>query len=338
MPKTLIDYFLPTPIHTSLTKDVWGAPGVIPRDTQNGLEDTTMKQWNYWDGQIIKAPDGKYHMFSSRWPESNGHGGWGNSKAIQSVSDNLTGPYVDKGLLWPDDMGGKGHNVTALVMPDGTYAVIISETRPGEVYTSKSLDGPFTHLGTIKFDQNGFPGGRQSSNITMMVRPDGDYEMIARPGQILISKDGILGPFKAQGPNIFPSIPGLPRRNLEDPVIWYSGNCWSERKAYQLTSIDGITNWTNRGLAYDPTNDFIRYTDGTVNRWNNLERPGVYIENGHVVAFTLACIDVPKNADTGDSGHGSKIIIIPFDGAAMDRDLQNAVSATQPAAMPTQVK
>src|ERR1035441_10897899 len=58
--KTLIDYFLPTPIRGQLTTDVWGAPNVLPRDPQNGLEDSTMKQWCYWDGQIVKGPDGKY--------------------------------------------------------------------------------------------------------------------------------------------------------------------------------------------------------------------------------------------------------------------------------------
>jgi hypothetical protein len=42
--KTLIDYFLPTPIAGSLVSNVWGAPGVFPRDPRNGLEDTTMKQ------------------------------------------------------------------------------------------------------------------------------------------------------------------------------------------------------------------------------------------------------------------------------------------------------
>jgi hypothetical protein len=65
--KTLIDYFLPIPIRGKLSKDAWGAPGVLPRDPQNGLEDPTIKKWDYWDGQIVKSPDGKYHMFASRW-------------------------------------------------------------------------------------------------------------------------------------------------------------------------------------------------------------------------------------------------------------------------------
>lgn len=96
--KTFIDYFLPTPIIGSLKPDAWGAPNVLPRDPQNGLEDAAIKQWNYWDGQIIKAPDGKYHMFASRWDQAKGHNGWGGSCAVHAVSDNVTGPYIDKGL------------------------------------------------------------------------------------------------------------------------------------------------------------------------------------------------------------------------------------------------
>ena len=53
-----------------LSKDVWGASTVGPRDPENGLEDVTMKQWDYWDGKILKGPDGRYHMFASRWEQA----------------------------------------------------------------------------------------------------------------------------------------------------------------------------------------------------------------------------------------------------------------------------
>ena len=320
--RTFIDYFLPTPMVGALSKDVWGAAAVGPRDPKNGLEDVTMKQWDYWDGKILKGPDGKYHMFASRWEQSGGHNKWGSSRAVHAVSDNLFGPYVDKGMCWPDNLGGKGHNVTALVLPDGRYAVVVSETRPGDVFVSKSPDGPWEYLGRIKGD------GLRASNISIMVRPDGDYMIVPRSGQVFIAKaaDGILGPYQAMGPSVYPQ--GIP--NLEDPVVFYSGgyyqivvNSWSTRKAYHLISKDGKTNWVNRGLAYDPTADFIRYTDGTVNHWEKMERPGIYMEDGHIKAVTLAVIDVPKNSENGNDGHGSKVIVIPFDGAALDRDLQS---------------
>jgi hypothetical protein len=115
-------------------------------------------------------------------------------------------------------------------------------------------------------------------------------------------------------------------------------NCWSERKAYLLTSTDGIHNWTNRGLAYDPTMNFLRYRDGTVNHWNKIERSNVFLEHGHVAYFTFAVIDVPKEEDRGDKPHGSKVIVVPFDGAALDRDLQSADSAASAATSASQSK
>lgn len=332
--KTFIDYFLPTPIRGALSTNAWGAAAVGPRDPDNGLEDKTLQHWAYWDGAIIKAPDGKFHMFASRWEEARGHNGWFGSKAVHAVSDHLAGPYIDKGLCWPDNQGGKGHNVTALTLPDGRYAVVISETRPGTVFVSKSLDGPWEQLGSIQVATNEFSKLGRMSNTSMMVRPDGNFEIVPRSGAILISTNGVLGPYVVQGPSIYPDIAGMPqhdRKNLEDPVIWFSGglyhivvNNWSDRKAYHLTSVDGIRNWTYRGLAYDPTRDFVHYTDGTVNHWEKLERPSVYLENGHVAAVTLAVIDVPKDQEKGNDSHGSKIIVIPFDGAAMDRELQSA--------------
>ena len=71
--------------------------------------------------------------------------------------------------------------------------------------------------------------------------------------------------------------------------------------------------------------DVVRYKNSTVNRWPKLERPGVYIEDGHVAAITLAVIDVEKDAEHGNDGHGSKILVIPFDGKSLDRDLKKAV-------------
>lgn len=55
-------------------------------------------------------------------------------------------------------------------------------------------------------------------------------------------------------------------------------------------------------------------------------RPAVFIENGHVTHFTFAVIDIPKEQNTGNDRHGSKVIVVPFDGAALDRDLGEAVT------------
>ena len=40
----------------------------------------------------------------------------------------------------------------------------------------------------------------------------------------------------------------------------------------------------------------------------------MFIENGHVAAMTFAVLDTPKESQQGNNGHGSKIIVVPFDG------------------------
>lgn len=351
-PKPFIDYFRPIPVTGKLSKDVWGASTVGSRDTNNGLEDTTMKHWNYWDGKILRGPDGKYRMFASRWDQAAGHMGWFHSKAVEAISDTALGPYHDQGLCWPNSEEGKGHNVTALQLANGSYAVVVSETRNGDIFTSKSIDGPWKYLGGITVNQDKFnslgdpadarlhtpnPRPWHGSNVSLILRPDGQFEIVQRSGQILISRDNVLGPYEVEGDSVYRGLSGLPQSDLadlEDPVIWFSGgwyhilvNNWYERRAYHLISRDGIMDWKFQGLACDPTVVFIRYTDGTVNHWNKLERPGVLIENGHVTAISLAVIDVPKEDEKGNDGHGSKIIVIPFDGAAMDRDLAHVGEA-----------
>jgi len=320
--KTLIDYFLPMPVVKELRSDKWGCSTVGKRDIYNGIEDTTMKSYCYWDGPIIRGPDGRYHMFASRWAESGGHWSWLSSVGIHAVSDSIMGPYFDNGICWPGNQGGKGHNLTILKLKDGTYASVVSDTRPGDFFTAPSLDGPWTFAGSIDIDANGFDVP-QIANLSIIIRPDDDrYMIVARNGQIMISSDGLTGPYVIQGNSVYNEV-SLP--NLEDPVLWHSGglyhivvNSWSERKAFHLTSVDGITNWTNKGLAFDPGSDFLRYMDGTINHWNKIERPGVVIEDGHVTHFTFAVIDVEKDQDVGNDGHGSKVIVVPFDGAGLD--------------------
>ena len=347
-PKPFISYFRPTPVTGALSASAWGAATVGARDPDNGLEDRTLAQWNYWDGVILEAPDGSYRLFGSRWEQTKGHGEWWNSKAIVAASKKLTGPYVDQGMLWPDNQDGRGHNVVALRLHDGTYAVIISETRNTTVFVSDSIDGPWRLSGEIAVDQSQYHSLRDAgtgggdltgpdpkpwhgSNVNIVERPGGGFLMIQRSGQILVSETSLLGPYKVAGDSIYRGLPGLPQfhlQSLEDPVIWFSGgwyhvlvNNWEQRRAYHLISRDGISGWKFQGLAYEPGADFIRNANGVVNHWNKLERPGIVLENGHVVALTFAVIDVPKEEQTPGSRHGSKVIVVPFDGAAMDRDL-----------------
>ncbi|MFJ4037564.1 RICIN domain-containing protein [Microbacterium sp. NPDC090007] len=322
-----LTYIKPTPIVGSLSSTAWGAATVGPRDQSNGLEDKTLANWVYWDGGIIKGSDGKYHMFASRWPESEGHEAWRyDSYAVSAVSDNLYGPYTDQGLMWPDVDGGHGHNVTPVQLKDGTYAVTISGFSDARVFTSPSLNGPWTPQGQVQVASGPYSSTfNTGGNFRTILGPDGKYHAIVNGFQTAVA-DNVVGPYTVQNPPLFSSIAGSPTDDMEDPLIWYSGglyhvifNSWSAKKAYHYTSTDGATGWTLQpGVAYDANVDFTTYTDGTKNHWAKLERPSMYLENGVPKAMTFAVVDVEKNQENGNDGHGSKVIVVPFDGAALN--------------------
>lgn len=337
---SFMDCFDPMPIIEPLSHDAWGTDLVGARDQANGLEDKTLSSYSYWDGGIIKDDEsGKYYMFASKWDQSKGHNGWKNSVAVCAVSDNLCGPYIEKeGLLWPDNKKGAGHNVFPFKLkendPHGKYAIINSDNgRPGDIFVSDSLDGPWTFCTSITSNMKG--SGFTAVNVAVFLRPDGKYEALGRHGDIAIADD-LKGPWQVVVNSLWEQIPNLPYKDsdggnrLEDPTIWYSNgtyhcivNHWKSRKAYYMTSPDGITNWQlHSGSAYEPDSSFLRYTDNTVNRWNKIERPYAYVENGVLKAFTFAVIDSPKENDKGNDNHASKVIVVPFNSEKLNEVLK----------------
>jgi hypothetical protein len=369
--KAFTDYFKPTATVCPPTSSTWGDKAVLPRDTCNGLEDSTgtatvKAKWMYWDGKLLRGADGKYHMFADRWPHANGMGDWVNSQTIHATSTALLGPYVDQGYAFNDGPDSKdthkGHNVTASELPDGTYCLIVDEIVPFTIFTANSLDGPWKNLGHASIDTNGVainipaPGDQHlESNISFVVRADGNYQIIQRHGIIAISTTGLLGPYKVQKPtttypaaqappsNLATIFPNRPKHlsslapqtpesvyvYAEDPVIWYSGgqyhvlyNYPDDRVMYHLTSVDGIHDWTDQGLAFDPRDGQKIFTDsaGNINRWYNVERPNVVMENGHVAYFTFAVSDVFKMGISGSSNDDTKVVVVSFDGVTFDQE------------------
>jgi len=374
--KTFIDYFQPTPITCSpLSSATWGVAAVLPRDTCNGIESAkgagVAPAYYYWDGSIIRAADGTYHLFADRWPGSAGFNpGWESSDPIHAVSSGgPLGPFTDKGYVYSDASFGSdshhGHNSMACTLLDGTYCFVVSEVVPFTIFTASSLDGPWTpcagNPGAGLSVPAGFGGNTSyGSNVSLVVRPDGNFEIIQRHGLIALSTTGICGPYKAQQPtNTYPSSEAIPSASAasiypnrtkhtsadsyapssvestytlaEDPVIWYSGGQYhvlydypDDRVGYHLTSVDGVHDWTDAGLAYDPrmASKLFSYVESTtVNQWYKMERPGVLLEDGHITHVTFAVSDVDKNNQiSAGSNHGSKVIVVPFDGATFDAE------------------
>ena len=341
--KNLVDFFLPMqPQSEMVSEEIWGDSNVLPRDINNGLEDATLKNWCYWDGRIVKSDDGLYHMYASRWNQKMSHSeGWHlGSKGIHAVSNNIMGPYKDKGLIYPQWKEGMGHNVIGLRMHDGRYAVVTSEITEGEIFVSNSPDGPFELLGKIKVDNNGFDSGLarynkngRMSNVKILLRPDGDYMLIGRSTAPMLSKNGILGPYKIMGDRIYKKYPELPQTKNEDPTIWYSGgmyhivyNHWPSKTSHHFSSLDGINDWKYRGIAFKKEESKIfKYTDGTNNDWLFIERPTAYVENEHVTHFIFSVIDVKKGQDRANDNHASKIVVVPFNGKAFDKYMNKMI-------------
>ena len=368
-PKPFIDYIKPAPIVCSpLSSATWGVAGVLPRDICNGIESArgaaVPPEFYYWDGQILKAKDGKYHMFMSTWSGTAGFNpGWQSSDAYHAISSQgVLGPYMRQGFVYTNNNSHKGHNVSALELPDGSYAVVVSETVPFTIYRSTSLDGPWTGC-VAQIQTNGIktvstvacpPGGacgdaHHEANVSLVARHDGRYEIAQRHGFIAIA-DTLCGPYRMQKPtwtypaanlpnvdSIYPkrtSIPGVSNPTYgweEDPHIWYSGGVYhviysgsQDRVGYHLYSTDGLTNWKDNGYGWSPREyqKLFGYEGSTTKtQWYKMERPGVVLEGGHPTHVTWAVSDVDKdNQIPGNSNHGSKVIVLPFDGVTFDND------------------
>lgn len=341
--KSFVDFFKPMPIQSPLvTKGIWGEVNVLPRDTANGLEDSQLKNWCYWDGKIVKDDEGLFHMYASRWHQSFPHGrGWKeDSKGIHAISKNIMGPYKDKGVIWPHWNNGKGSNVIGLRMHDGRYATVTSEITNGEVFVSDTPNGPFELLGEIEVDLNGYDYGLarynfngHMSNVKIILRHDGRYMIVPRSTAVMISDDGILGPYKVRTDRVYKAYPELPQEKNEDPTVWYSGemyhivyNHWPSKTSYHFSSKDGINDWKYKGIAFKKGVDKIfKYEDGTINDWEFVERPTAYVENGHVTHFIFSVLDVHKGKDGANDNHASKIVVVPFDGRAFDEYMNQSV-------------
>ena len=349
--KTLIDFFLPMePRSPLVSQRIWG--DIAPRDTANGLEGKSVyssqlgkyivKDWCYWDGSIVKDDEGKYHMYASRWDQNNHHHtGWTEaSKGMHAVSDNLFGPYRDQGETWPYWMDGKGHNVIGLRMHDGRYALVGSEIIRGNIWIGEGPNGPFEYQGEIQVDNNGFTPGNaryniapnNMANVMVIYRPDGRYMIVPRQCSSLISENGIMGPYKIMSGAAWGGVEGIPQEYMEDPTVWYSDglyhivvNYFPEDVSYHLTSRDGIYHWKNRGLAVNKRKGLFRYTNGTINDWETVQRPTVYLEDGVVKAFNFSVIDVFKGNDGANDSHGSKVIVVPFDGVAFGKEMRKII-------------
>ncbi len=320
------DLILPMPIGEGLTRAPWGAEGVQPRDMNNGIESP---EWTYWGGRPTYDPaDGKYHMLVTRWPETalKGHWEWPKSTVAHSVSDNPIGPYRVVRDIAYDYHDGLGHNPDIIKLNDGTFALYSLIDWDATIFTAPTMSGPWKREGILTVNWEAFnPDDKRDyqyfRNLSGVQLEDGSILMVSKFGAMMISKNGLLGPYEVLTHPVSGNltIPERYRKSAyEDPVMWRDEvqfhlliNAFLDKRAIYLRSGDGV-NWVfDPGLAY--TEDFTTYENGVKNHWYKLERPHVLQdEYGRATVLSLAVIDVPKELEYGNDNHNSKNLMIPL--------------------------
>jgi hypothetical protein len=296
-----LDRFLPMPPGV-LSKDTWGAEGVIPRYIDNGIENSEV---SFWGGNILQDAAGKYHFFVCGWSENTpkGHMGWPHAIVFHAVSDRLLGPFVVK-----DTIGG-GYNPEVFRLRDGRYVIYVINGR----YVSDRIDGGWTY-GKFDFDPRGRRIIEGLTNLTFARREDGSFLMVCRGGGVWISETGLSPYQQLTDRRVYPPVEG----NFEDPVVWRDHiqyhlivNDWLGRIAFYLRSKDGLKWVVDPGEAYVP--GVSKHEDGYVEDWFKYERIKVFQdEYGRAVQANFAVIDVLKNDDKPNDNHSSKNISIPL--------------------------
>ncbi len=297
-----MDRFLPMPDLGGITSETWGAPGVIPRDVNNGIEDP---KWSYWGGNIRLMEDGKYHLFVCRWPENSpkGHMEWGNSDVVHTVADMPTGPFKVISEI------GKGHNPEWYITREGKFVIYVIDG----YYLAANVNGPWEY-NKFDFDERDREIIEGLSNLTFAQREDGSYLMICRGGGVWISKDGLSTWNQVSDSRVYPPVDG----RFEDPLIWKTNiqyhlivNDWLGRIAWYLRSKDGIHWKVDPGEAYMP--GIALHENGLVEEWFKFERIKVLQdEYGRAIQANFAVIDTVKWEDRANDNHSSKNITIPL--------------------------
>ena len=296
-----MDRFLPMKGHNR-SSDTWGATGVIPRFTDNGIED---RIWSYWGGNIVKGDDDLYHLMVCGWLESSpkGHMEWPDSYVFNTVSDNPTGPFKLHNMI------GKGHNPELYRLKDNRYVLYVIGGR----YLSDDLSGDWEY-GEFEFDARDRRIIEGLSNLSFARREDGSFLMVCRGGGIWISRDGLSTYHQITDQRVYPDVDG----RFEDPVIWKDHiqyhmivNDWLGRIAWYLRSKDGVSWVVDPGVAYAP--GIAVHEDGHVEDWFKFERIKMLQDRqGRAIQANFAVIDTLKHEDKPFDNHSSKNIGIPL--------------------------
>ncbi len=256
-----------------------------------------MEEYYVWDCSVIRV-DGKYHMFSSRWPKRMGFG-WNwlfNSEIIHSVADTPAGPYTFQNVVLPrrgaQYFDGMSTHNTCIREHGGRYYLYymgttyageapqhmseISEAHGLEAWNRKriglavaeSIDGPFIRQDSPLLEPRDCSHWdcTATTNPAVAILPDGTTYMIykSRSGAGRKLQLGVAVAAAPEGPfRRLSDDPILAFANedlhVEDPFLWYDAG----RKKFCLIAKDDCKNGS-RGITGEWGNGFYAESDDCI--------------------------------------------------------------------------
>ncbi|OGV63037.1 MAG: glycosyl hydrolase family 43 [Lentisphaerae bacterium RIFOXYA12_FULL_48_11] len=240
-----------------------------------------MEEYWVWCGSVIKGEDGKYHMFSSRWPKKypffEGYVFY--SEVVRASSEKPEGPYKFEEVVLPVRGeqfwdGRMTHNPTIHKSGDTFLLYYIGSTYTGDapgvdelksgkaklgrsydnirigLATSRSVRGPWQRRDRpILEPRPGKWDGKVVTNPAACVRKDGSVLLVYRSNTPQGLRLGVTRATTFEGP--YERISDEPILKLEggnfveDPFIWEVGNGF-EMIAKDMTG--GITGEKHAGI------------------------------------------------------------------------------------------
>lgn len=208
--------------------------------------------WYVWCNAPIEGPDGRIHVFFSRWPESKGMGGWLTSCEIaHAVADQPEGPYEMRGTALAPRPGqwdaSTCHNPHIQRIGD-RYALFYMGASNGRTNTKRiglatapSLDGPWTRSDQplLLPGPEGAWDDHCTTNPALVLRPNGEYWLYYKSWNtadylrdeppirgnrkygVAISRE-LTGPYKKHPENPVVDFSSLgDNRQCEDAYVWF---------------------------------------------------------------------------------------------------------------------
>jgi hypothetical protein len=242
-----------------------------------------------WCGSAVKADDGLYHLFYSRWPRHCGFNAWvTHSEIARAVAESPFGPYRHQEAVLPARGAGFWdglctHNPTVHRFGGRFYLYYMGNTGDGintrelnwshrnnqriGVAVADSPEGPWRRSDTPLIDATpGFYDALCANNPSVTARPGGGYLMIykavdrKRPlpfgGPVLHCAalgDHPAGPFHKQPDPVFTSE-GVDFA-AEDPFIWRG----KDRYYAIVKDMQGSFTKAGRSLALFESGDGLKW-------------------------------------------------------------------------------